>query len=54
MLLNGTDNEAYGDISLASSDSYGPSLKHAKVLVSDRKRSRPKPTGKFRAERCGS
>ena len=38
-LLNSTDNEAYGDISLASSDSHG--LKHAKVLVLDRKRSRP-------------
>ena len=39
-LLNGTDNEAYGGISLASSDSYGPSLKRAKVLASDRKHSR--------------
>ena len=49
-----TLKETYGDISQASSDSYGPSLKHTKVLASHRKCSRPKPTGKFRAEHSGS
>ena len=55
ILLNGTkalgsgyaaDDEAYGDVSLVSSDSYGPSLKCTKVLASDRKHS--KPAEKFR------
>ena len=41
------EDEACEDVSLASSNSYGPSSKRAKVMTSDRKRS--KPTGKFRA-----